>query len=169
MGKETQKRGDIRIHIADSLYYTGEINTIATNKLKQLYSKKKKKTLNVYNLKVPLLVLSFPSKYGSSYSRLKHVGSCLTATFKTYCAPTVCVKSLQQGPTPCNPMDCSPRGSPVPGSLQARTLEWVATPSSRGSSQPRDRTHVSYVGSLPLVPGKPEYLLHSTLPWQLRW
>ena len=37
-----------------------------------------------------------------------------------------------------NPMDCSPPGSSVHGSLQARTLEWVAMPSSRGSSPPRD-------------------------------
>ena len=36
------------------------------------------------------------------------------------------VKSLQSCPTLCGPTDCSPPGSPVPGSLQARTLEWVA-------------------------------------------
>jgi len=35
-------------------------------------------------------------------------------------------KSLQSCLTLCNPMDCSPPGSPVPGILQARTLEWVA-------------------------------------------
>ena len=35
-------------------------------------------------------------------------------------------KSLQSCPTPCDPMDSSPPGSPVPGILQARTLEWVA-------------------------------------------
>ena len=40
-------------------------------------------------------------------------------------------------------LDCSPLGSSVHGSLQARILEWVAMPSSRGSSQPRDRTPVS--------------------------
>ena len=34
----------------------------------------------------------------------------------------------------CNPMDCSPPGSSVHGILQARILEWVAMPSSRGSS-----------------------------------
>ena len=42
-------------------------------------------------------------------------------------------------------MDCSPPGSSVLGILQARILEWIAVPSSRGSSQPRDRTRVSYV------------------------
>ena len=35
-------------------------------------------------------------------------------------------KSLQLCPTLCNPRDGSPPGSPVPGILQARTLEWVA-------------------------------------------
>ena len=35
-------------------------------------------------------------------------------------------KSLQSCPTLCNPIDGSPRGSSVPGILQARTLEWVA-------------------------------------------
>ena len=43
-------------------------------------------------------------------------------------------------PALCDPMDCSPPGSFVHGILQARILEWVAMPSSRGSSQPRDRT-----------------------------
>ena len=42
-------------------------------------------------------------------------------------------------------MDCSPPGSSVHGSLQARILVWVAMPSSRGSSQPRNRTQVSCV------------------------
>ena len=43
------------------------------------------------------------------------------------------------------PMDCSLPGSSVYGTLQARILEWVAIPFSRGSSQPRDWTRVSYV------------------------
>ena len=52
-------------------------------------------------------------------------------------------KSLQSCPTLCNPRDCSLPGSCVLGILQARILEWVAMPSSRGSSQTKDRTHVS--------------------------
>ena len=40
----------------------------------------------------------------------------------------------------CNSMDCSPPGSSIHGILQARILERVALPSSRGSSQPSDRT-----------------------------
>ena len=39
-------------------------------------------------------------------------------------------KSLQSCPTLCDPIDGSPPGSPVPGILQARTLEWVAISSS---------------------------------------
>ena len=42
--------------------------------------------------------------------------------------------------TLCDPMDYI-----VHGILQARTLEWVAFPFSRGSSQPRDRTQVSHI------------------------
>ena len=40
---------------------------------------------------------------------------------------TAAAKSLQSCPTLCDPIDGSPPGSPVPGILQARTLEWVAT------------------------------------------
>ena len=50
--------------------------------------------------------------------------------------------------TLCNPMDCSPPGSSVRGISQARILEWVAIPFSRGSSRPRDRTHISCVSAL---------------------
>ena len=49
---------------------------------------------------------------------------------------------LQLCPTFCDPMDCSPPGSSVPGILQARLLEWIAMPSSRGSSRPRDGSWV---------------------------
>ena len=58
----------------------------------------------------------------------------------SFCIPYICVniqylffsfwlataKSLQSCPTLCDPIDSSPPGSPVPGILQARTLEWVA-------------------------------------------
>ena len=45
--------------------------------------------------------------------------------------------------TLCNPMDYSLPGSSVHGVLQARILEWLAVPFSKGSSQPRDQTLVS--------------------------
>jgi len=60
----------------------------------------------------------------------------------------MCAKSLQLCPTLCNPMDCSQLDSSVHGILQARILEWVAMPSSRGSSQLRDQTCVSYVSCI---------------------
>ena len=52
-------------------------------------------------------------------------------------------KSLQLCLFVCDPIDCSPPGSSVHGILQARKLRWVAMPSSRGSSQPRDHTRIS--------------------------
>ena len=48
----------------------------------------------------------------------------------------MCAKSFQSCLTLSDPMDCSPAGSSVYGSLQVRILEWVAMPSSRGPSPP---------------------------------
>ena len=50
------------------------------------------------------------------------------------------MKFAQSSPTLCDPMD-----SIVHGILQARIMEWVAIPISRGLSQPRDRTQVSLI------------------------
>ena len=47
--------------------------------------------------------------------------------------------------TLCNPMDCSQPRFSVHGILQAKILEWVAIPFSRGSAQPRDHTQVSLI------------------------
>ena len=61
--------------------------------------------------------------------------------------------------TLCGPMDCSPPGSSVHGILQARILEWVATSSFRGSSQPRDQIQVSHIAADSLLSepqGKPQ-------------
>ena len=52
-------------------------------------------------------------------------------------------KVAQSCPTLCDPMDCSLPGSSVHGILQARILEWVAMPSSRGSSWSRGWTYIS--------------------------
>ena len=48
-------------------------------------------------------------------------------------------------PTFCHSMNFSPPGSSIHGILQARILEWVAIPFSKGSSQSRERTHISCV------------------------
>ena len=74
---------------------------------------------------------------------------CLSVSFSSPqpCKPCVCVcvraKLLQSCPTPCDPMDCSPLGSSVHGDSPGKKLECVAMPSSRGSSQPKDQTHIS--------------------------
>ena len=81
--------------------------------------------------------------------------------------PCVHAKSFWSCSTLCDLMDCS-----LPGSSQARILAWVIMPSSRGSSQPRDRTCVSYVSCI----GRQILYLWCHLgspgpckPWQKLW
>ena len=75
---------------------------------------------------------SFNSKFPESSSRVFFFFSPLVLLgFIFMC---VHAKSLQSCLTLCDPMDYSPPGSPVYAILQARILEWVAMPSSRGSS-----------------------------------
>ena len=52
----------------------------------------------------------------------------------------------QMCPTLCDPADCSPPGSSVNGIFHARTPQWVVISFSRGSSSPRDQTHISCIG-----------------------
>ena len=66
-------------------------------------------------------------------------------SFTPFSPYAICVLGAQSCPTLCNPRHCSPPGSSVHGILQARVLEWVAIPFSRGSSWPRNRTWVSYI------------------------
>ena len=65
-----------------------------------------------------------------------------------------------------NPMDCSAPGSSVHGILQARILEWVAMPFSRGSSQSKDQTQVSCIYQL-IYPGSPIWYTWSSI--QVLW
>ena len=67
----------------------------------------------------------------------------LLCTRSSWCA-VLCLVA-QSCPTLCDPMDCSPPGSSIHGILQARILEQVTMPSSRASSQPKDRTQVSHI------------------------
>ena len=65
-----------------------------------------------------------------------------STTFKlTMWVPAITFQSCL---TLCNPVDFSQPGSSDHGILQARILGWVAVPSSRDSSLPRDQTHISY-------------------------
>ena len=55
------------------------------------------------------------------------MGEKITSSGESVIEPVAAAaKSLQSSPTLCDPIDGSPPGSPVPGTLQARTLEWVA-------------------------------------------
>ena len=68
---------------------------------------------------------------------------CILMKSESFDPSLKCVRAClvtQSCPALCNPMDCSPPGSPVHGILQARILEWVAISFSTGSSQPRDHT-----------------------------
>ena len=74
---------------------------------------------------------------------------------------SICVSSVAQSCLPlCDPMDFSPPASSVLGILWARILEWVAMPSSRGSSPPRDHTCVSCVSWI----GR--WILHHCTTWE---
>ena len=54
-----------------------------------------------------------------------------------------CMLVIQLCPTPGDPMDCSPPGSPIPGIFKVRIMEWVAISFSRRPFQPKDQTQVS--------------------------
>ena len=66
-------------------------------------------------------------------------------------AATAAAKSLQSCPTLCNPVDGSPPGSPIPGILQARTLEWVAISFSNAWKWKVKVQSLSYVTNLVLI------------------
>ena len=82
---------------------------------------------------------------------------CVCARAHTLCI-CVLVSLFKSCLTLHNPMDCSMPGSFVQGILQARILEWVAIPFSRGSSQPKDQTCISCTAGTLFTaeaPGKP--------------
>ena len=63
------------------------------------------------------------------------VGGPTSVTLVNGIAATAAAKLLQSCLTLCDPIDGSPPGSPVPGILQARTLEWAAFPSPMHESE----------------------------------
>ena len=75
-----------------------------------------------------------PSKNLASFDQLVHL-QCLYLLFRLTC-PLLCL-DVQLCPTLCDPKDCSPPSSSVYGDSPGKKLEWVAMPSSGGSSQPR--------------------------------
>ena len=59
-------------------------------------------------------------------TRWTFVSKVMSLLFNMLSAAAAAAKSLQSCPTLCDPIDSSPPGSPIPGIIQARTLEWVA-------------------------------------------
>ena len=92
---------------------------------------------------------SSPPRDGTHVSYVSCIGRWVLYHWRYLGSPVLSMKSESQGaqscPTLCVLMDCSLLGSAVHGMFQARILEWVTMPSSRESSPPRDRSHVSYV------------------------
>ena len=68
----------------------------------------------------------FPSHNHKNTNNIDGKGNTFSCCLVTTTATAITAKSLQSCPTLCDPTDSSPPGSPVPGILQARTLEWVA-------------------------------------------
>ena len=87
------------------------------------------------------LFFSMRSSIGLIVTRSQKPSSCLCVCV----CVCVCVWITQSCLTLCDPTNCSPPGFSVHGILQARILEWIAIPFSRGSSQPRDWTLVSCI------------------------
>ena len=73
-------------------------------------------------------------------------------------------KSLQLCPTLCDPIDGSPPGSPVPGILQARTVEWVAVVSAHTHTHTHTHTYI-YVSYLIYLNSTPVIIFTDTLLW----
>ena len=63
------------------------------------------------------------------------VSPCFLEFFRQFHYVTSAAKSFQSCPTLCDPIDSSPPGSPIPGILQARTLEWVVISFSNAQSE----------------------------------
>ena len=90
-----------------------------------------------YNIKCHFIIIDI--KYllenninNGHYKTVLVISSLTKPTFNLYVpAAPIAAKSLQSCPTLCDPIDSSPQGSPVPGILKARTLEWVAISSSK--------------------------------------
>ena len=76
--------------------------------------------------------------------KINYIVVCATIA-KTEIKYKICI-CAQSHPTLWDPMDCSLPGSSSYGISQARIMEWVAISFSRGSSLPRDQTHISCIG-----------------------
>ena len=89
----------------------------------------------------------YPNVHSSTIHNRQNIGKDNIFYIYVYgvCVCAVLCLVIQSCPTLCDPMDCSLPGSSVHGILQARIIEWATMPSSRGSSQPRDRNQVFHI------------------------
>ena len=117
----------------------------------QIIQRKKRQLLNSRKAKIYVRMQQFRSSY-MIYSYLHKFYLLATliqllnyTTISDMWIASPIVLVTQSCPILCDPMDCSPPDSSVHGILQARILEWVAIPFSRGSSWPRDWTQVSWI------------------------
>ena len=86
-------------------------------------------------------MLTFPEL---SLCRPPLVAFCISERRPQENKPEIVILVAQSCLTLCDPVDCSLPGSSVRGIFEARILEWVAIPFSRGSSQPRNQTQISH-------------------------
>ena len=93
--------------------------------------------LGMKGLGESLSVLLYQSRAGGPHESM----TCIQAYKYLLC----CAKLPQSCASLFDPMDCSPQSSSAHGILQERILQWVAMPSSRGFSRPKDQTRISYV------------------------
>ena len=109
----------------------------------------KKKDINCFFMDWKILIDKWV-RGSNFYSQVSEIGFIYAMYCTLYAAGSkmrACTHA-QLCPTLCYPMDCSPWGSSVHGTLQARLLEWVAISSSRGSSWPRDGSGISCVSCI---------------------
>ena len=88
------------------------------------------------------LIISCTQHIVTLFSHVFYVACISHICNMSHAAAAAAAKSLQSCPTLCDPIDGSPPGSPVPGILQARTLEWVAISFSNAWVKVKSLSHV---------------------------
>ena len=136
INKENSETSPICFLPMSSLFYRGFNNRMRSpSQRNRCSSRYRARNLGVFHSASlsPILPSTNPS-FGQFYLKfllilLFHFVSTTATWFRLpprLAAAAAAAKSLQSCPTLCDPIDGSPPGSPVPGILQARTLEWVA-------------------------------------------
>ena len=160
----SQPRDRIQVSRIAGRFFTSWATSEAQRIKKQLYFY----VLSRNDQKMKCLKMPFILIWKNQTSRNKfkkfhkaNVENCQILQVCTIAAAAAAAKSLRSYPILYDPI-----GSPVPGILQARTLEWVAISSSRGSHRPGDWTHVSSLAAgffTTSPPGKPAVLINAAL------